>query len=115
MNRILLAFSLIIAFTGCGTNRHGDFISVSDGVFQKDGEPYYYIGVNYWYGAILGSQGEFGDRERLIRELDHMKSIGIDNLRVLVGAEGPDYEPFRVTPALDAFPGGVQRRPARRT
>ena len=105
MNRILLAFSLIIALTGCGINRQSDFISVSDGVFQKDGKPYYYIGVNYWYGAILGSQGEFGDRERLIRELDHMKSIGIDNLRVLVGAEGPDYEPFRVTPALMLSPG----------
>jgi mannan endo-1,4-beta-mannosidase len=34
-----------------------------------------------------------------------MKSIGIDNLRVLAGAEGPDNEPFRVTPALIISPG----------
>ena len=54
---------------------------------------------------LLGSQGEYGDRERLLRELDHLKSIGIDNLRVLVGAEGPDNEPFRVTPALLLSPG----------
>lgn len=64
------------------------------------GEPYYFIGANYWYGAILGTEGQYGDRGRLLRELDHMKSIGITNLRVMVGPEGPDNEPFRVTPAL---------------
>lgn len=105
MYRILFAFSIFIILAGCGNDSQSEFVSVSDGVFQKDGKPYYFIGVNYWYGSILGSQGEFGDRERLIRELDHLKEIGVDNLRVLVGAEGPDYEPFRVTPALLLSPG----------
>jgi hypothetical protein len=26
--------------------------------------------------AILGTDGQYGDRERLLNELDHMKSIG---------------------------------------
>ena len=105
MKRVLTGLLLIMALAGCGRSGKTDFVSVTDGIFQVGGEPYCYIGANYWYGAILGSQGEYGNRERLIRELDHMKSIGIDNLRVLVGAEGPDNEPFRVTPALILSPG----------
>lgn len=105
MNRVLSGLILVIALNGCGGSQMNDFVTVTDGIFLVGGEPYYYNGANYWYGAILGSQGEYGDRERLIRELDHMESIGIDNLRVLVGAEGPDNEPFRVTPALLLSPG----------
>lgn len=81
------------------------FIKVENGVFLRNGEPYYYIGANYWYGAVLGSPGTEGDRHRLIEELDLMKANGIDNLRVLVGAEGPDSEPRRVSPALQISPG----------
>lgn len=62
------------------------FIKVdANGQFIRNGKPYYFIGTNFWYGAILASEGEGGDRERLHKELDFMKSIGIDNLRVLVG------------------------------
>ena len=34
------------------------FIKVENGYFTKNGIPYYYIGANYWYGAILGLQEE---------------------------------------------------------
>jgi len=81
------------------------FIKVENGHFIRDGKPYYYIGTNYWYGAILGSTGKGGNRQRLTEELDMMKANGIDNLRVLAGAEGPDGEPRRVTPALQQSPG----------
>lgn len=37
-----------------------------------------------------GSQSEGGDRERLLRELDILSATGIDNLRILVGGDGPD-------------------------
>jgi mannan endo-1,4-beta-mannosidase len=105
MNRVIAGLFALIVLAGCKSTPQSDFITVSDGIFVKGGEPVYFIGANYWYGAILGSQGDYGDRERLIRELDHMKSIGIDNLRVMVGAEGPDNEPYRVTPALLLSPG----------
>lgn len=82
-----------------------EFISVKDGQFIKEGKPYYYIGTNYWYGPLLGSTGESGNRKRLIEELDQMKAMGIDNLRILAGAEGPDGEPHRVTPGLQQSPG----------
>ncbi|MDT8401466.1 MAG: cellulase family glycosylhydrolase [Bacteroidales bacterium] len=94
----------VLLMSGCA-QPESKFVNVDEGIFIRDGKPYYFIGANYWYGAILGSEGQYGDRERLTVELDHLKSIGVDNLRVLVGAEGPDGEPTRVTPALQLAPG----------
>ncbi len=105
IRQVLAGLLLTIALAGCGGNRNFEYVTVEDGIFRLAGEPYYFIGANYWYGALLGSPGEYGDRDRLLAELDHMKSIGIDNLRVMVGPEGPDNEPFRVTPALQVAPG----------
>lgn len=73
-------------------------ISVKDGQFFKGNTPYYFIGANYWYGPLLGPKNS-GNRDRLLKELDLMKSVGIDNLRILVGAEG-DGGDSRVYPAL---------------
>ncbi len=99
---LLSVFSLIAP--GC-SQPEKEFITVEDGIFLRGDMPYYFIGANYWYGAILGSEAEYGDRERLVRELDHLDSIGVTNLRILVGAEGPDGEPTRVTPSLQVSPG----------
>ena len=40
---------------------------------MQDNKPYYFIGTNFWYGAILGSEGIGGDRERLHDELNFYK------------------------------------------
>ena len=72
---------------------------------MADGKPYSYVGANFWYGAILGSQSEGGDRERLLRELDILSATGIDNLRILVGGDGPDGVPSRIEPTLQKAPG----------
>ncbi len=97
---MLFAFPLFNA-----SGQSNKFIKVENGHFIRNGKPYYYIGANYWYGAILGSKGKEGNRQRLLEELDLMKAIGIDNLRILAGAEGPDGEPRRVSPALQLSPG----------
>lgn len=82
------------------------FIKVNaDGQFVRDGKPYYFVGTNFWYGTILGSEGEGGNRERLHKELDFLKSIGINNLRVLVGADGENGIKTRVEPSLQVAPG----------
>jgi len=81
------------------------FVSVENGLFQANGKPYFYIGTNFWFGAILASEGRGGNRDRLLKELDLMKEYGIDNLRVLVGAEGADNIEFRVTPTLQTQAG----------
>lgn len=81
------------------------FARVENGRFVLPGDsPAYYVGTNFWYGAVLGSQGEGGDRERLSRELDLMQSIGVNNLRVLVGSEG-DPVHSKVLPILQPEPG----------
>ncbi len=82
-----------------------NFVKVVDGRFVVNGKPYYYIGTNFWYAAILGSQGQGGNRERLLRELDIMKANGITNLRVLVGADGEDGVLTKAEPALQVEPG----------
>jgi mannan endo-1,4-beta-mannosidase len=62
------------------------FVEVVDGRFVRDGEPYRFAGVNFWYGAYLASDS-VGDIERLRAELDLLKSQGITNLRVLGSSE----------------------------
>ena len=81
------------------------FVSVKDGQFSCDDYPSHFIGTNFWYGAILGSEGVGGDRERLEAELDTLKTLGVLNLRVLVGGDGPDGVPTRVSPTLQKEPG----------
>ena len=89
----------------CGCNS-SDIIYVKNGLFPDgDRGGHYFIGTNFWYGAILGSEGEGGDRARLEEELDVLKSIGISNLRVLVGGDGLDGIPTRVSPTLHKEPG----------
>ena len=80
-------------------------IRVEDGQFIRDGRPYYFVGTNFWYGAILGSTGEGGNRERLTRELDFMKEQGIENLRILIGGEGENGLLGKIEPNLQPLPG----------
>jgi mannan endo-1,4-beta-mannosidase len=64
-----------------------DFVKVSGVQFQKGGKPYYIAGTNMWYAAYLGSPGKVGNRTRLAKELDTLKGMGINNLRVLAVSE----------------------------
>ncbi len=66
------------------------FVKVSGVQFKKDGKPYYIAGTNMWYAAYLGSPSKVGNRERLAKELDTLKAMGINNLRVLAVSEKSD-------------------------
>ena len=96
-NRLLktLGFALILSTMACQAQER---ITVKGTQFYKGDKPYAYIGTNYWYGSLLASK-KVGDRKRLLRELDLMQKNGIDNLRILVGADGGKYD-FTVRPAL---------------
>ena len=97
-----LALFLLVA---AGCTAQTQFVQVKDGQFVRDGKSYNYIGTNFWYGPILASDGQGGDYARLCRELDTLKALGLENLRVLVGADGQDGVFSRVEPTLQKAPG----------
>ncbi len=85
-----------------------NFVQTNKMQFTIAGKPYYYIGTNYWYGGLLALQQDSAKgKERLIKELDFMQSQGVNNLRVLVGAEGTGIinGVKRVAPALQPEQG----------
>ena len=83
--------SVILALTACNlsdTSPEKDvFVSVKNTRLNLQGEDYVFVGANFWYGGYLGADGEVGDLDRLRRELDHLKTLGVNNLRVLGASE----------------------------
>jgi mannan endo-1,4-beta-mannosidase len=103
--KILLSAMIIPLTLSCSAQKAEEQprITVKGTQFYKGDTSYNYIGTNYWYGALLAAK-EGGDRQRLEDELDFLKANGIDNLRILVGAEGGTQD-FTVTPALQPKQG----------
>lgn len=81
------------------------FVRQRAGQLWLEDAPYQYIGTNLWYGAILASQGQGGNRQRLHKELDYLQSIGVTNLRILVGSDGERGVLTKVEPTLQIAPG----------
>lgn len=105
---ILISYVFPASMCSCRETEVGadGFVTVREGHFTgPDGKPVYFVGMNFWYGAILGSQSGGGDRPRLNRELDRLKNIGVDNLRILAGSDGLPGVPTKVEPTLQTSPG----------
>ena len=81
------------------------FIAQQGTQFIKNGKPYHYIGTNMWYASVLGSEGEGGNRERLCKELDHLKSIGVTNIRIVTGPDAGSTLANPAQPYLQTAPG----------
>ncbi len=83
------------------------FIKVVGTHFYKgdSDKPYYFLGTNLWYAPILGSTGQGGDRARLCAELDSLHALGVDNLRILAGADAGSRNANTVRPYLQSEPG----------
>ena len=95
----------IMTICSCSGAHVANYVHVKNGRFIRNERPYYYVGTNFWYGAILASEGQGGNRERLKKELDYMQSLGVNNLRVLVGADGERGINSKVEPTLQVSPG----------
>ena len=104
----LLVMAAII--TGCSNKKTSEeskepLITQQGVQLIKNGKPYHYIGTNMWYASVLGSTGEGGDRERLCRELDYLKGIGVTNLRILSGPDAGSDLANPAKPYLQSAPG----------
>ncbi len=110
MKKTLIILLAAVALIACNMKKNeasqaSPFIRHHAGKFTIGEKPYYFIGTNFWYGAILGSSGQGGDRERLLKELDFMQENGITNLRILVGADGEMGQAVKIRPTLQIAPG----------
>src|SRR5688572_19910651 len=92
--RTVLGSSFGLAAAACGNGAGGgattsapSFVTAEAGRLMLDGAPYRFAGANMWYGAYLGADTAFGNRDRLRRELDTLAGIGMDNLRILASGE----------------------------
>tara|TARA_R110002073_G_scaffold30361_5_gene94775 strand:- start:4155 stop:5522 length:1368 start_codon:yes stop_codon:yes gene_type:complete len=99
--RSISVVALCIFFFSCKTrkvavnekeavNQH-HFVKVNGTNFTVKDKPYYFVGTNFWYGAYLGAEAGYGDRERLLRELDQLQELGINNLRIVAASEESDF------------------------
>ncbi len=107
---LLLLMLVMSMCSSCGVKKDASstntsFVRVENGKLMKGDTPYNFVGANFWYGAILGSEGQGGNRARLIKELDELKDLGVDNLRILVGADGEHGVTAKVEPTLQVAPG----------
>ncbi len=105
----IMAFMATILTADCdkqpASENSNTFVTTDSTQFVRNGEPYYFIGTNLWYAPILGSTGEGGNRERLKKELDTLHELGINNLRILVGADAGSANANSVYPYLQPQPG----------
>ena len=85
----------LVALGGCTSLTFADpatagFITREGTRLVRAGRTYRIVGANMWYAAWLGADADYGDRDRLVRELDRMQALGLNNLRIMAAAEeGP--------------------------
>src|SRR4051812_44968281 len=89
--RTLLAAGAVaagaLAAPAIGASDDARFVRRVGTSLRLGNRPYRFVGANIWYGAYLGADAPFGDRDRLRRELDSIAALGITNLRVLASSE----------------------------
>jgi mannan endo-1,4-beta-mannosidase len=101
------ALALPFMASGCASfsigKRTDEFVRVRDGQFHLRGRPHFYVGANMWYGCYLSDAALPGGRARLVRELDRLQKIGVNNLRLLAGSE--------TSPLVGAISRGITKSP----
>ena len=106
--RTVILIVVVALLAGCSQKSKEEasgFVERKNAGFVLDGKEYRFVGTNFWYGAILASEGQGGDRARLCRELDKLHELGLDNLRILVGSDGKRGVKTKVEPTLQEAPG----------
>ena len=108
MKKLIFAlFAAMAAVCACcvHVDDSSEFVKVVNGQFVRGEDTLSFVGTNFWYGPLIASEGRGGNRDRLHKELDALKSIGVTNLRILVGSDGPEGIAYKVEPVLQLEPG----------
>ena len=109
--RYLLSLMLVCCATAAAAQ---SFVTVHGTSLRSpfhEGAAYRFCGTNMWYATLLARKDDAGNRERLHRELDRLQAMGIDNLRILVGAdELPGTTAHTVTPCLQDANGRLDKK-----
>ncbi|MBO4906397.1 MAG: cellulase family glycosylhydrolase [Bacteroidaceae bacterium] len=106
MRKLFFLLLVAVMMSSCSkTDNASPFVRQADGRLWLGDKEYRFVSTNMWYGALMASEGQGGDRARLCSELDTLHALGFDNLRVLVGAEGEEYISGQVWPTLQLAAG----------
>ncbi|PWN36598.1 glycoside hydrolase [Meira miltonrushii] len=90
-----------------------DFIRVSElGFKDSHDKPFFIQGINYWSCMNLAAEAEMGGNlTRLQVELDRLKEVGVNVIRIMAATEGASAkQPFRVYPVMQPSPGQWDER-----
>lgn len=110
MYRIVALLVMAMSMIGL-VSAKDDFVRVgADGRFYVADSTYRFTGTNFWYGPILASDGPWSDYDRLVAELDTLHALGLNNLRVLACADGPEGRPHHISPVGQTAPGVYDER-----
>ena len=96
----VLFFCVLAVFVCMQYSCAKEFVTVKNQRLYIGNEQYHYIGSNYWYGVNLGAP-DSGNRDRVKKELDQLKSMGVNNLRIMAGGQGPDDREKRIVPSIE--------------
>lgn len=110
--RLLVSLVSIIS-TGYAESDHhpinsNQFISIQNGNFIKDCQPYYLVSMNYWSVMNLAADDSAGGNlTRFKTEVEQLSKIGVNNVRIMAASEGSGrgIQPYRMYPALMESPG----------
>ncbi|KAJ2501787.1 hypothetical protein GGH96_001656 [Coemansia sp. RSA 1972] len=80
---------------------------------ERNHRTYVVRGANYWQAMNLGmADGPSSNRSRVLHDLQHLSSLGINTLRILAASEASQFGPApdRIRPELTQAPGTYDER-----
>lgn len=86
-----LLLTLLAGRPFLGLAQNNAFVHADGGKLYIGAAPYRFVGTNLWYAMNMGAETS-GDRQRLVRELDRLQALGIQNIRLMAATEGLPLE-----------------------
>ena len=71
----VIAVAAVVCACSVRGERSSEFVRVENGQFVRGEDTLSFVGTNFWYGPLIASEGRGGNRERLHKELDALKSM----------------------------------------